>query len=668
MTPGEQEDACSEIGGRGRRARPPVDFAKVFDEAPTPLLLLTPDFVIVHANRARLAATSTTLGQTVGRDLFEVFPMNPQDPSADGLRNLRDSLVLARDSGLPQTMAIQKYDIPLPDGSWDERFWSPRNVPILDDEDGEVVLLLHRSDDITEYVRGRDLGGAASDDEAQWRRRVHEVEADLFDRTRELEDLNRQLQAVNRQLQLARDELAVRATHDALTGLPARTALLEQLTHALSRLPRHRGDVAVLFVDLDGLKRVNDTYGHAAGDALIRCCARRLRGAVRPSDTVARIGGDEFVVLLDDVEQDHGVRAGRAVARRLLDALDAPCAIAPDVLVPAGASIGIAAVGSGASGAATGGDERSPAGDSAPSTTRCAEELLSKADAAMYEAKRSGRGCLRIFDDAAHRTVTARQRLESELRAALPDGQLRLHYQPIVDLQDGAVRAVEALLRWQHPDGRLRTAEDFIDVAEQTSMLPAFGSWVVEQVCRQIVAWDASLGARAPERVFLNLSAGELSQPRLQDHLAATVRALGVRPQRLVLEVTETGMLDAARSAEALSGLQDLGCQLAIDDFGTGYSSLSRLVQLPAQVLKVDRSFLRELHRDQQSVAVIASVLTLAHNLRKTVIAEGVEDAASLATLRDLGCDQAQGFYLGRPQPADELAAALASGAQTTGS
>ncbi len=307
--------------------------------------------------------TATTLEQTVGRDLFEVFPMNPQDPAADGLPNLRDSLALARDTKLPQTMAIQKYDIKMPDGSWVERYWSPRNVPILDD-DGEVVLLLHRADDITEYVSDRDAGGLDPVSGLEWHRRVHEVEADLFARTQELQDLNRQLQ-------FARDELAVRATHDPLTGLLARSALLEHLTHALARLPRHRGDVAVLFIDLDGLKQTNDTYGHAAGDELIRCCAQRLRAAVRPNDTVARIGGDEFVVLLDELNEEHGTTGGHTAAQRIQDALSAPCTVGavllPMLLLPA---VAMPMLALGRTWTSSGPDEEDSGPSTRPPTTR----------------------------------------------------------------------------------------------------------------------------------------------------------------------------------------------------------------------------------------------------------------------------------------------------------
>jgi len=614
-----------------------VDYAAVFAQTPVPLLLLTPDLVIVDASRARLEATSSTRESIVGRHLLDA-PLNPDDPGADGLDDLKSSLQLARDTRRAVTMEVQKYDIRMPDGTFEERFWSPRNVPVLD-EHGEVVLLLHRSDDITDYLQARDAARLEAE-------QAQQVESDLFSRAQELQDLNRQLQ-------LTRDELAVRALHDPLTGLLVRSVLLERLSHALACLHRHPGDVAVLFVDLDGLKQVNDTYGHAAGDALIGCCAQRLQLAVRPSDAVARIGGDEFVVLLSELDPGEGVAAGESVAQRLLDALETACAVAPGVLVRPQASVGVAATGR-ASGSRRG---------TGPSNGEVltADELLSRADTAMYTAKRAGRGHYRVFDEAAHRAVTARERLELELRAALPEHRLRLHYQPIVDVSSGATHAVEALLRWDHPDGRLRTAETFIEVAEQTGLLPDIGNWVIAEACRQLASWDDALGGRAPERMFVNLSAAELSQPGLHDHVAHSARRAGVDPGRLVLEVTETGMLDASGSASTVDALRHLGCQLAIDDFGTGYSSLSRLVQLPASVLKVDRSFLRDLHRDQQSVAVIAAVLTLAHNLRKTVVAEGVEDAASLAILQDLGCPYAQGYHLSTPQPPDRLAARLAT-------
>ncbi len=627
----------------------------MFAAAPTPYLLLTPDLSIVDVNAAYLAATSRHREELVGRQVFDAFPANPDHPDGDGVRQLHASLVRAVVSGLPDTMARQRYDIPVGDGSFVERHWSPVNVPVLD-EQGQVVLLLHRVVDVTDFVNQRSENAALS--ESGLHRRIVEAEVDLLARAQELHELNRRLQ-------LARDELAVRALHDPLTGLLVRPVLLEQLAHALARLQRHSGCVAVLFLDLDGLKTVNDAYGHAAGDELIRCFAQRLRAGVRPTDTVARIGGDEFVVLLDELHESTGPGEAELVTQRLLDSLTTPCAQPSGVPVRPTASIGIATAGSASLcldaplGCGPAPDPASPLAEKAVGSPLTADELLSRADAAMYEAKRRGPGRYQVFDEAAHRALTARRQVETDLRAALSEQQLRLHYQPIIDLTTGATFAVEALLRWQHPDGRLRSAAEFIDVAARTGLLLDIGPWVITQACRQLAAWDSQLGSRAPQRMFLNLSGAELSQPRLRHHLAATAHATGVAPHRLVLEITETELLDGTHAFATLDALQQLGCHLAIDDFGTGFSSLSRLVQLPATILKIDRSFLRNLSQDHQSAAVVAAVLTLAHNLHKTVIAEGVEDAASLTTLQDLGCSYAQGYHLATPQPPDQLTTRL---------
>ena len=266
-----------------------------------------------------------------------------------------------------------------------------------------------------------------------------------------------------------------------------------------------------------------------------------------------------------------------------------------------------------------------------------------------------------LFEQAAHEAILERRSVEEALRTAAAQRRLLLHYQPIVDVRTGEIDAVEALLRWQHPDGRLRTAGEFIDVAEENGLLPEFGGWVIEQSCRQLAAWDGALGPRAPRRLFLNLSSAELRRPGLHHHFARSATAAGVHPARLVVEVTETGLLENATTA-TLGELQQLGCELAIDDFGTGHSSLGRLVELPAEILKIDPSLVAQLPSYRGSTAVVAGVLALADNLGKTVVAEGVEDADSLALLRELGCAYAQGFYLGTPGSADELSARLSDG------
>ena len=475
----------------------------------------------------------------------------------------------------------------------------------------------------------------------------------------------------------AQQELAYRAMHDPLTGLPVRWVFLEQLTHALARLARHPGQVGVLFADLDGLKYVNDTYGHEAGDRLLRTCAERLQAAVRPSDVVARVGGDEFVVLLEDLTSPD---AAAAIARRILAELAQPYRPGGQVLQPS-ASLGLAL---------TDDPSMSPAA------------LVAHADGAMYRAKRAGRGRYETFDPdsyAADRaSANARDHTSAGLRTALHAGELTLHYQPIIDLRepagpppggaapsvgdhaavlgrragspvdgDFAVHAVEALVRWQHPTRGLLAAQDFMPAAEQAGLLPELGAWVMTTGCRQLAAWDRALGALAPARLFLNISADELTDPRLPTHLAAVLQDTGVAAARVVLEITETGLIaDPARVAGTLAALDQLGCGIAIDDFGTGYSSLSRLVDLPAATWKIDRAFTADLDRPAAS-AVVSAVLQLGRQLDRVVVVEGVEDDTTLQALRRHGCTHAQGYHLGRPQTAaqiaDLLGAAVPAGA-----
>jgi diguanylate cyclase (GGDEF)-like protein len=458
---------------------------------------------------------------------------------------------------------------------------------------------------------------------------MSEAESDLVAQSQELA-------RVNRELRKAHDRLAELALRDPLTGLLGRAVFLESVSKALARLKRRSHLVAVLFVDLDRLKFVNDTYGHAVGDELLRCCGDQLQHSVRPSDIVARIGGDEFVVLLDELTEE---READLIAERILTALSRPCTLhpvaGPRVAVPATASIGIAV---------------------AHTSDIGGEALISRADAAMYRAKGQGRGrCVR-YDERAFAELGQRTQTAAELRVAVTEGQLRLHYQPIVDVSSGRASAVEALLRWQHPRRGLLTAGEFLDVAEDSSLIIELGHWVLRESCRQLAEWDARLGDEAPESMFINVSTAEFSRPELRSVLIETVGNTGVDPGRLVLEITETGLLaEPAVTGEATKTVTELGCALAIDDFGTGYSSLSRLTTLPARILKIDKSFVRGLTDNPESLAIVSAVLLLAHNLRKTVVAEGVESAECYEVLRELGCHYAQGYYLSRPTEAAEL-------------
>ena len=434
----------------------------------------------------------------------------------------------------------------------------------------------------------------------------------------------------------AQRQLADRAMHDPLTGLPVRWVFLEQLDHALAGARRHpHRQVAVLFLDLDGLKYVNDTYGHLAGDQLIRTCVQRIRSVLRPTEVLARIGGDEFVVLLDDLT---AATTAVGVAQRILRALAQPYSPDGETIQPS-ASIGVAISADG-----------SDTGDT----------LISHADAAMYAAKHTGRGRYELFNAeeyaAGRAAADAREELAAALRGAVNGAQLELYYQPILDLTDpgdGTVPlwGVEALARWDHPRRGMLPAQEFIGLAERGGGVVELDGWALATACQQLAAWDAELLGRSPARLFVNVSVAELTQTDLPELARQALDSAGVDPSRLTLEITETGLFsDPVAVATAMAGLRELGCHIAIDDFGTGYSSLSRLVQIPASVLKVDQSFTHGLRDGTGAVAVIEAVLQLGNTLDRVVIVEGVEDAETLAVLRDLGVTHFQGFYLARPQ------------------
>jgi diguanylate cyclase (GGDEF)-like protein len=594
--------------------RDSVDYRELFAAIPTPCVVLTPEGLIYEANEAYARSVQRTREELVGNTLADVFPPNPQSDAADAHANVLASLEKVRRTGRADTMDIQRHDLlNAVTGTYEVRFWSPQTVPL--GRHGAVDLLLHRIEDVTDFVRwGTDVGTFASGDGRQ----LGDAEADLFARTRELEQ-------VNQELRRARDQLTEQTLRDTLTGLLVRPVFLEATSAALSRLHRKNQQVGVLFVDLDRLKFVNDSYGHAVGDDLLRCAADRLRSSVRPSDAIARIGGDEFVVLLDALETPE---EAAVIAGRLLESLSQPCPRLAHDVAPV-ASIGVAVT--------------ADAGISG-------ETLISHADAAMYVAKSSGRGRVQRFDQEAYAALGRRNQTEADLRSAVHDDELRLHYQPIVDLDTGERYAVEALLRWHHPSRGLLAAGEFIDVAEDSSLIVDLGRWVVAHACRQLAAWDATLGDDAPQLMFINLSAAELTHPGVGRLVTSSAASAGIDPSRLVLEITETGLLaEPGRAAAVSRTLRDLGCEVAIDDFGTGYSSLSRLVQLPARILKIDQSFVRGLVDNPDSMAVVSAVLLLAHNLRKLVVAEGVEDAESLEVLREMGCRYAQGYHLARP-------------------
>ncbi|HEX2063279.1 MAG TPA: EAL domain-containing protein, partial [Acidimicrobiales bacterium] len=428
----------------------------------------------------------------------------------------------------------------------------------------------------------------------------------------------------------AQQALAHQAMHDSLTGLANRALFLDRVSHSLDRLVRQPGNAAVLFLDLDRFKDINDSLGHDAGDQVLVAVARRLENVLRRSDTVARFGGDEFTIFCEDLEaESHAV----TLAERVDEALSVPLEVeGRDISITT--SIGIAY----ARGKVNG------------------EDLLRDADMAMYRAKQEGRARYALFDPDMHAAATQRLETANALRTAIKNQELRLHFQPQVSLAGGGLIGVEALVRWQHPVTGLVWPGEFIPVAEESNSIIELGRWVVDEACRQVAEWDAAAPGVGPLGVSVNISARQLADPRLVDVVARALAKSGLDPARVCLEVTESVLMtDVEASFEALSGLKRLGVNLAVDDFGTGYSSLSYLQRLPVDLLKVDKSFVHGMNTDRAKAAIVRSVVDLAHALHLEVLAEGVETAEQAAMLGDLGCDRAQGYFFGRPVPPGAL-------------
>jgi diguanylate cyclase (GGDEF)-like protein/PAS domain S-box-containing protein len=420
-------------------------------------------------------------------------------------------------------------------------------------------------------------------------------------------------------------KLQYQAFHDPLTDLPNRALFMDRLGHALARAGQQASEVAVLFTDLDNFKVINDSLGHKAGDQLLVAVAQRLKACLRPVDTVARLGGDEFTLLLEGVT---GVSDAARVAERIAQELRAPFALEAHEVF-ATTSTGIA-VSSSAQGQPT--------------------DLLRHADLAMYRAKSKGKACYEVFEPNMSTDALERLELETDLRRALGREEFRVYYQPEILLESGDIVGMEALVRWEHPEHGLLLPQEFLPIAEESNLIMPIGQWVLREACKQLRTWQEQYPNLAPLVMSVNLSTREFFQPSL---IAEILRETGVDPRTLQLEITEGAVAyDNAQNANnTLWNLKTLGVQLAIDDFGMGYSSLSYLKRFPVDLLKIDRSFVRELGKDLKDTKIVAAIIHLARALDLKVIAEGVETAEQVEQLRKMKCDMVQGSYFSKPLP-----------------
>ncbi|HTL22224.1 MAG TPA: EAL domain-containing protein [Steroidobacteraceae bacterium] len=547
------------------------------------------------------------------------FDMDSAMQGRDGVERARRAL----DEGRPYSVAF--VDMRMPPG-WDgletiEQLWKidPEMQIVVcsaytDYDWLELLARLGHSDKlivIKKPFEPIEILQSASALSRKWqnaralKHHIESLERAVTDRTRGLEAANRQLRHL--------------ASHDALTGLPNRLLLEDRVAQAVAQANRQGHEFALLVVDLDRFKLINDSLGHRAGDDLLREVAQRLKSAVRAVDTTARLGGDEFVILADGpVTRPEAV----AIASRAIDVMR-PAMRLLGIDVHISPSIGIAFY---------------------PGDGATVDALLARADAAMYSAKERGRNNVQCYTEGMTTDTQDRVRLESELHEALRSGQFELHYQPKVDTTSGRINSAEALIRWRHPQRGLVSPKDFIPIAEECGLLDGIGAWVLFEACRQAKAWQQN-GLR-PMRVAVNLAPSQFRLANLVEQIRKALAAAQLEPQYLEVELTESAVMsDAEESILILESISRMGVLVSVDDFGTGYSSMSYLRRFPIDKLKIDRCFITEMTRRPEDASIVRAIISLAHSLHLKVIAEGVETPEQLALLTELGCDQYQGFY-----------------------
>jgi diguanylate cyclase (GGDEF)-like protein len=580
-----------------------------------------------------LAAEQLLLGEPQSLAPRPAFEIDSALQGQEGVERVRQALA----EGRPYAMAF--VDMRMPPG-WDgletiQHLWEvdPHVQVVIcsahaDYDWTEVVARLDHSDKLLvvkkpfEAIEVLQCANALTrkwDNERTLRQQVEQLEQVVEARTQGLEAANKQLRHL--------------ATHDSLTGLPNRVLLDDRLTQAAAHAERDGHSFAVAMFDLDRFKVVNDSFGHRAGDQLIKEVAHRLAAVARSTDTVARLGGDEFLFIMDRLaRREDAVQ----IVRRAVEALSQPIRIG-DIDIHASASIGVAMF---------------------PADGKGVDTLIANADAAMYCAKQRGRNNIQCYASGMNAITQDKVKLESDLHAALTLNQLELHFQPKLETMSGAIYGAEALVRWRHPERGLVPPGEFIPLAEACGLIDKIGDWVVNEACRQARAWQ--LQGLPSLRVAVNLSALQFRNGNLLHMIAAALAAADLEPRFLEVEITESALMsDPEESVKILEQLSRMGVVVSVDDFGTGYSSMAYLRRFPIDKLKIDRTFIGELLSRADDASIVRAIVSLAHNLRLKVVAEGVETSDQLELLRSLGCDQYQGFWFSPAVPAPKFAELL---------
>jgi diguanylate cyclase (GGDEF)-like protein len=552
--------------------------------------LARPSFDVDSAMQGREGVTRVQQALAEGRPYSVAFVDMRMPPGWDGLETIERLWAVDPDVQVIVCSAYTDYD-------WLELLARLGH--------SDKLLVVKKPFEPIEILQGASALSRKWQNARALKRHVESLELVVTDRTRGLEAANRQLRHL--------------ASHDALTGLPNRLLLEDRITQAIAQANRYSHEFAVLVIDLDRFKLINDSLGHHAGDDLLREVARRLKNAMRSVDTTARLGGDEFVILLaGPTTPAESLEIGKRIIKVM-----GPAIRLLGIDVHVSPSVGIACY---------------------PRDAAGVDALLARADAAMYSAKERGRNNVQCYAEGMSTATSEHVKLESELHEALRGQQFELHYQPKVDTATGRINSAEALIRWRHPQRGLLAPVDFISLAEDCGLLDAIGEWVLFEACRQAKAWQDA-GVR-PLRVAVNLAPSQFRLANLVDQIRRALDAADLDPQLLEVELTESAVMsDAEESILILESISSMGVLVSVDDFGTGYSSMSYLRRFPIDKLKIDRCFIEEMTRRSEDASIVRAIISLAHSLHLKVIAEGVETSEQLTLLTALGCDQYQGFY-----------------------